>query len=155
MTSTVLVGDPLRRRPPRTPGSFNAPAAGRCDAGIVGLRCLIVDDNFGFLEAARDLLGRQGINVVGVASSGREAHERLGQLEPDVMLVDVDLGEESGFDLARELAESKRQAPPIVLISAYGEHDLVDLIAASPALGFLSKAQLSGEAIRGLLERAR
>jgi DNA-binding NarL/FixJ family response regulator len=121
----------------------------------VGLRCLIVDDNFGFLEAARDLLGRQGINVVGVASSGREARERLGQLQPDVMLVDVDLGDESGFDIARQLADSARHAPPVVLISTYSEPDLADLIAASPALGFLSKAQLSGEAIRGLLERAR
>jgi DNA-binding NarL/FixJ family response regulator len=121
----------------------------------VRLRCLIVDDNSGFLAAASDVLGRQGINVVGVASSGREARERLGQLQPDVMLVDVDLGEESGFELARQLAESERHAPPVVLISTYGERDLVDLIAASPALGFLSKAQLSGEAIRGLLERAR
>jgi DNA-binding NarL/FixJ family response regulator len=119
----------------------------------VGLRCLIVDDNSGFLAAARDVLGRQGINVVGVASSGREAREQLGQLQPDVMLVDVDLGEESGFDVARELAESERHAPAVVLISTYAERDLADLIAASPALGFLSKAQLSGEAIRGLLER--
>jgi DNA-binding NarL/FixJ family response regulator len=120
----------------------------------VRLRCLIVDDNAGFLAAARDVLGRQEIDVVGVASSGREARERLGQLQPDVMLVDVDLGEESGFDLARELAESDHHAPPVVLISAYGEHDLADLIAASPALGFLSKAQLSGEAIRGLVDGA-
>ena len=119
------------------------------------LRCLIVDDNAGFLAAARDVLGRQEIDVVGVASSGREARERLGQLQPDLMLVDVYLGEESGFDLARQLAESERHAPPVVLISTYAEHDFPELIATSPALGFVSKAQLSGDAIRGLLERAR
>ena len=69
------------------------------------------------------------------------------------MLLDVDLGEESGFDLARQLAESERHTPPIVLISTYGERDMADLIAVSPALGFLSKSQLSGETIRGLLQR--
>ena len=121
----------------------------------MGPRCLIVDDNAAFLAAARDTLGRQGINVVGVASSGQEAPEPPRPLQLDLMLVDVDLGDENGFDLARQLAESDRQAPPIVLISTYGEHDLADLIAGSPALGFVSKAHLSGEAIRGLLERAR
>jgi DNA-binding NarL/FixJ family response regulator len=119
----------------------------------VALRCLIVDDNDDFLAAARDLLSRQGISVVGVASSGAEALERLGELQPDVTLIDVDLGDESGFDLARRFAETERGAPRVVLISTYAEGDVADLIAASHVAGFVSKSQLSGDAIRDLLER--
>lgn len=117
------------------------------------MRCLIVDDNDDFLAAARDLLGRQGISVVGVASSGSEALERLGELQPDVTLIDVDLGDESGLDLARRFAETERAAPRVVLISTYAEGDVADLIAASHAVGFVSKSQLSGDAIRDLLDR--
>jgi DNA-binding LytR/AlgR family response regulator len=68
------------------------------------------------------------------------------------MLVDIDLGPESGFDLARRLAESA--APPVILISTYAEEDYADLIAGSPALGFLPKATLSAAAISGMLDGA-
>jgi CheY-like chemotaxis protein len=119
------------------------------------LRLLIVDDNARFLEAARDLLEREGMTVVGVASTSVEALERVDELRPDVTLVDIDLGEESGFDLARRLAHSdSTEAPPVVLISTYAEQDLRDLIDASPAVGFMSKSDLSGRAIRQLLENA-
>jgi DNA-binding NarL/FixJ family response regulator len=116
----------------------------------MALRCLIVDDNAGFLAVARDVLGRQGISVVGVASSGAEALERLHELHPDVTLIDVDLGDESGFDVAHRFSERER----VVLISTYAERDFTDLIEASDALGFLSKSQLSGDAIRDLLGRS-
>jgi len=56
------------------------------------LRCLIVDDSRRFLEAARSLLEREGIAVVGVASTSAEALRRAEELKPDVALVDVDLG---------------------------------------------------------------
>jgi CheY-like chemotaxis protein len=56
------------------------------------LRCLIVDDSPRFLAAARGLLERQGIAVVGVASSGAEALRRVAELRPDVTLLDIDLG---------------------------------------------------------------
>ena len=119
------------------------------------LRLLIVDDNARFLEAARDLLEREGMTVVGVASTSVEALERVDELRPDVTLVDIDLGEESGFDLARRLAHSdSTEAPPVVLISTYAEQDLRDLIDASPAVGFMSKSDLSGRGIRQLLETA-
>jgi DNA-binding NarL/FixJ family response regulator len=68
------------------------------------LRCLIVDDNPGFLAAARDLLECQGVSVVGVASTSAEARRRSRELRPDVTLVDIDLGGESGFDVVRALA---------------------------------------------------
>jgi CheY-like chemotaxis protein len=120
----------------------------------VELRCLIVDDNADFLTAARDLLGRQGISVVGVAMSGVDALERLHELRPDVALIDVDLGDESGVELARQFAEQGEAAPRVVLISAYAELDVADLVEASPAVGFVSKSQLSGERIRDVLASA-
>ena len=116
------------------------------------VRLLIVDDNMHFLEAARDLLEREGITVVALASTSAEALKHADELQPDVTLVDIDLGGESGFDLARQLADRARGNPlPVVLISTYAEQDLRDLIADSPAVGFLSKSDLSGRAIHALL----
>jgi CheY-like chemotaxis protein len=116
------------------------------------LRLLIVDDNAHFREAASGLLEQEGIAVVAVASTSAEALERVAELRPDAALVDVDLGEESGFDLAIRLADaSSGDGFRVVLISTYAEHDLRDLVEASPAVGFLSKANLSGPAIRRLL----
>jgi DNA-binding NarL/FixJ family response regulator len=116
------------------------------------VRCLIVDDSQPFLDAARSLLERQGITVVGVASTTAEALERATELRPDVTLVDINLGDESGLDLARELSRRGVGAPShLILISAQAEQDYADLIAESPAAGFLSKTALSADAIRDLL----
>lgn len=105
------------------------------------LRVLIVDDSRHFLEAAQSLLECHGIDVVGVASTGADAIRRVGELSPDVTLIDVDLGDESGFDVARQVDG------PVILISAYSADDLEDLIEASPAIGFLPKSSLSGRSI--------
>jgi len=116
------------------------------------LRCLIVDDSPRFLAAARGLLERQGISIVGVASNSAEALQRVGELRPDVTLLDIDLGGESGLELARLLHDQADQAPaPVILISTHAEQDYAELIAASPAVGFLPKTALSGDAIRDLL----
>jgi two-component system nitrate/nitrite response regulator NarL len=115
------------------------------------LRSLIVDDNSQFLGAARDLLERQGVDVVAVASTGAEAVRLAGDLRPDVTLVDIDLGAESGFDVARELVDSV--GARVILISTYAERDFTDLIAASPALGFVAKSDLSANAIHAALDR--
>jgi DNA-binding NarL/FixJ family response regulator len=116
------------------------------------MRLLIVDDSTHFLAAARDLLEREGMTVVAVASTIAEALRLADELEPDVTLVDVDLGDESGLDLARQLAAVTRRAPStVILISASPEQDLVDLLDESPAIGFVSKSDLSGRAIAGLV----
>jgi CheY-like chemotaxis protein len=116
------------------------------------LRCLIVDDSLRFLDAARGLLERQGVIVVGVASNGADALRQAGELRPDVTLLDIDLGGESGLELARRLHDQAGQAPaPVILISTHAEQDYAELIAASPAIGFLAKTALSGDAIRALL----
>ena len=117
------------------------------------LRCLIVDDSPHFLDAARALLQRQGVTVVGVATNGSDALRRVQELWPDVTLVDIDLGGESGFDLARRLSADGggTALSPVILVSTRDEQDYAELIATSPALGFVSKAELSGDAIRALL----
>ncbi|HEY0620449.1 MAG TPA: response regulator transcription factor [Kribbella sp.] len=114
------------------------------------LRCLIVDDSPRFLAAARGLLEREGISVVGVASTGAEAVRRAAELRPDVTLVDIDLGGQSGFEVVRQLL-GEAEAGPAILISTHSEEDYADLIAASPALGFLPKTTLSAGAITRLL----
>jgi len=116
------------------------------------LRCVIVDDSPRFLNAARGLLEREGISVVGVASTGAEAVRRVTELQPDVTLVDIDLGGQSGFDVIRRLyREADMGRSPVILISAHAEEDYADLIAASRAVGFLPKTTLSGQAIRNVL----
>ena len=117
----------------------------------MALRSLIVDDNTHFLAAARHLLEREGVEVVGVASSSAEAIQLAGELRPDVALVDIDLGQESGLEVARLLAGGAGEGSRVVLISAYSENDFADLIAASPAVGFLSKAELSAANLREVL----
>ena len=112
------------------------------------LRCLIVDDSPRFLDAARCLLERQGIMVVGVASTSAQALQQATQLRPDIALLDIDLGGESGFDLARRLSREARLVHTrMILISTHAEQDFTELIEASPAVGFLSKSALSADAI--------
>jgi DNA-binding NarL/FixJ family response regulator len=118
----------------------------------MNVRCLIVDDSRRFLDAARGLLERQGLSVVGEASTGADALRLAAELRPDVTLVDIDLGGESGFEVARRLSQQAvAEASRMILISTHAEEDYAELIAASPAIGFLSKSELSGGAIRALL----
>jgi CheY-like chemotaxis protein len=116
------------------------------------LRCVVVDDNPAFVVAATSLLEREGMTVLGAAATMAEALRLTAELRPDVLLVDIDLGAESGLELTRRLARSAGFAPPVILISTYAEADYADLIADSPAVGFLSKTALSAAAIRRLLE---
>jgi CheY-like chemotaxis protein len=114
----------------------------------VSPRVLIVDDSRSFLEAARALLEREGLTVAAVATSGAEALRCVEAYRPDVVLVDISLGEESGLDLARRLVEQgQNHGPTVILISTHGESEFADLIAASPAAGFLPKEDLSAGAI--------
>jgi CheY-like chemotaxis protein len=111
-----------------------------------------VDDSRVFLEAASKLLERQGLAVVGTASTSAEALTRIRELEPDVTIVDIDLNGESGFDLAWQLAASADGPPPrTVLTSARREWEFAELVAVTPVLGFISKDELSADAIRDLL----
>jgi DNA-binding NarL/FixJ family response regulator len=115
----------------------------------VALRCVIVDDNGGFQDAARSLLERDAIEVVGVAANSAQARSRVAELHPDVVLVDIALGKESGLELARTLASE--DPAKLILISTHLEADFADLIAASPAVGFIAKTEFSARAVRDLL----
>jgi CheY-like chemotaxis protein len=112
------------------------------------VRCLLVDDNDAFLEAASVLLEREGVTVVGVASNTAEALRQVGALRPDVILIDIGLGTESGFDLARLLAkDGVGGSAEMIMISARAETDYRELVAESPAAGFLAKSELSARGI--------
>ena len=114
------------------------------------LSCLIVDDSEEFLASARRLLSLQGVRVVGSASHGDEALTLADTLSPDVTLVDVELGDEDGIDLARRLtaAGSSRH---VILISLRDRGELAELIAGSGALGFLRKDVLDAQAVADLI----
>lgn len=124
-------------------------------------RCLIVDDNESFLEIAVASLTGDELDVVGTATTSAEALREVAELRVDVVLVDINLGEESGFELARMLVEHfPRLASGVVLISTRAERDLGGLIKESSAAGFVPKLQLSAHAVlkvvasRSLSERA-
>jgi CheY-like chemotaxis protein len=142
------------RSPPHGTMSFQLAGmrAGAPTCDPEPMRCIIVDDSPRFLDAARGLLERQGLTVVGVASNSAEALQRIVELRPDVTLLDIDLGGESGLELARRLHDQAGQPPaPVILISTHAEQDYAELIAASPAIGFLAKSALSADAILDLL----
>jgi CheY-like chemotaxis protein len=115
-------------------------------------RCLIVDDSERFLAVARHLLRREGVEVVGTASTQREALQRAGELHPDVVLVDISLAGETGFEVTRRLVEAfPHLRYGIVLISTRDPADYAELIAASPAVGFLPKHLLPARAVLDML----
>lgn len=117
------------------------------------ITCLIVDDNTSFLEAARVYLERDGLIVAGVATNSAEALQQAQTLRSDVILVDVSLGDESGFDLVRRLVDDGlAEDTTVILISTRAEEDVADLIAASPAAGILPKSELSARAIRRFVD---
>ena len=131
------------------------PRPGCCDAETVSLRLLIVDDSEQFLRAATSSLGRNGIEVVGTATSSAAALEQVAGLRPDVVLVDVGLGEESGFDLTRQLVDAYPYlASRVVLISTRAEDDYGELVETSPAAGFIPKSELSVSAVRELIAQS-
>ena len=118
----------------------------------VRLRCLIVDDNEPFLEIAAASLAGVELDVLGTATTSAEALRQVAEQQPDVVLVDINLGEESGFELARALVDRFPQlASGVVLISSRAEQDFGGLIKASHAAGFIPKTQLSAAAVRELV----
>jgi DNA-binding response OmpR family regulator len=122
----------------------------------MALRCLLVDDDALFLESAGALLEVEGI-LVDTASTGAQAVRLAGELRPDFVLLDLRLGAESGFEVAREIQKAwpstapSQDGPRIIFISTHSESDFGRLIEASPVLGFIPKSSLSARAVRELL----
>jgi DNA-binding NarL/FixJ family response regulator len=116
-------------------------------------RVLIVDDNCAFRAAARQLLERAGFSVVAEAESGAGGLDEAKAYSPDVAIVDVQLPDFDGFEVAERLSDL--DAPPrVILISSLDGADFGALVTASSALGFISKADLSGSLIKALLAQA-
>lgn len=118
------------------------------------LRCVLVDDDASFLDAATKLLERDGVTVAGVASTGADAVAVVDRERRDVVLDDITLGTESGFDVARRLAENRTEAA-VILISTHAEADFAELIETSPAVGFVPKSDLSGSIVKRLASEPR
>jgi DNA-binding NarL/FixJ family response regulator len=105
---------------------------------------LIVDDYPPFRESARGLLEGGGFDVVGEAEDGADALRLAGELEPEVVLLDVHLPDLDGFEVARRLSELE-PAPEVVLTSS--RDDYAPLVEASAARSFIRKDALSAEAL--------
>ncbi len=113
---------------------------------------LIVDDHPSFRGSARAILEAEGFAVVGEASTGAAAVEAAERLRPDVVLLDVQLPDRSGFEVCSVLRGLNGSAPEIVLVSSRDACDYGGLIASCGACGFVPKAELSGDAVSALLE---
>ena len=116
-------------------------------------RVLIVDDHQTFRSVARELLESEGFEVVGESEDGISGIEAAASLRPDLVLLDVQLPDLTGFEVARRLVE---QGVPmsVVLTSSRDASSYGDQVASSGAVGFIPKAELSGPALRGLLKQA-
>jgi DNA-binding NarL/FixJ family response regulator len=116
----------------------------------VAITLLIVDDHAGFRAAARQLLEAEGFDVVGEAEDGASALEAIGRLEPDVVLLDVQLPDMNGFDVAAKVTANGSGAA-IVLVSSRDGSDFGPLVLESGARGFIPKGELSGERLTDLI----
>jgi DNA-binding NarL/FixJ family response regulator len=112
---------------------------------------LIVDDHAAFRASARMLLESEGFEIVGEAIDGGSAVEQAATLSPDLVLLDVHLPDIDGFDVADRVLAADG-APDVILISSRDGGELAPRIEASRARGFVSKADLSGESLRALLD---
>jgi DNA-binding NarL/FixJ family response regulator len=114
----------------------------------MGRTVLVVDDHAGFRASARALLEAEGYVVVGEAADGASALSAVGDLRPEVVLLDVQLPDLDGFVIAERLAETDAA---VVLVSSRSISSFRRRLAASPALGFIGKNDLSGEALAAVL----
>jgi DNA-binding NarL/FixJ family response regulator len=111
---------------------------------------LIVDDHPSFRASARRLLESEGFDVVGEAEDGMSALDAVALLHPDVVLLDVQLPDINGFDVAARLTENGG-SPAIVLTSSRDVEDLGFLAGRNGVRGFVPKSELSGSALEALL----
>jgi DNA-binding NarL/FixJ family response regulator len=122
-----------------------------CHDLVMGLTVLIVDDHPSFRASARAMLESEGFDVVGEAEDGASAVEAVRALSPDVVLLDVQLPDMTGFDVCAAIQDRNGGTPEIVLVSSRDVSDYGELVAASCACGFVPKGELSGELLADLL----
>jgi DNA-binding NarL/FixJ family response regulator len=112
---------------------------------------LIVDDHPSFRASARAILEAGGFVVVGEAADGAAALAEAERLHPDVVLLDVQLPDMTGFDVCGRIAELNGAAPAVVFVSSRDRADYGELVDTSGARGFVPKDELSGEALAALV----
>jgi len=117
----------------------------------VSPRVLVVDDHADFRASARALLEADGFEVVGEAATGAEAIAAAGRLRPGLVLLDIRLPDLDGFAVAQRLAELA-EPPEVVLVSSRDAVVYGPRLAEAPARGFLPKSELTGAALRQLLQ---
>jgi DNA-binding NarL/FixJ family response regulator len=113
---------------------------------------LIVDDHPSFRATARALLEAEGFDVVGEAENGVAGLRQAKKLQPDVVLLDVQLPDFDGFEVATRLTGGNGSGPKVVLTSSRDGSDFGPLVPRSGARGFIPKAELSGAALKAVLE---
>lgn len=114
-------------------------------------RIVIVDDDPAFLATVRLVLEAEGFTVVGEALTGLDGVAVATELDADIVLVDVNLPDIDGFEVVNRLA-GKQDAPPVVLTSIRSAKDYGSLVERSLARGFITKADITGEALAEFLE---
>ena len=111
---------------------------------------MIVDDHDGFRALARALLQAEGFEVVGEAADGKSGLEAAAELAPDLVLLDVQLPDADGFDIADRLAAASNP-PAVVLVSTRDATSYRRRLATTTARGFIPKGELSGAALLALV----
>ena len=118
---------------------------------VVAWRLLVVDDHAGFRARARSMLEEAGFDVVGEVGDAAGAVAAISAFRPQVVILDVQLPDGNGFDVARDLAAAG-DPPAVILISSREASDFGRKIERSGVLGFIWKGELSGAAVRALIE---
>ncbi len=111
---------------------------------------LIVDDHAAFRAVARTVLARSGFEVIGEAVDGEDALLVAARIEPDIVVLDVQLPGITGFEVARQL-RAKPNPPVVVLVSTADAADYGRRIGKSGAVGFITKSNLSGDTLHAIL----
>lgn len=113
---------------------------------------LVVDDQAPFRAAERAVLNRlPGFALVAEAASGEEAIDLAAELAPDLVLMDINMGEIDGIEATRRITSSRPETK-VILVSTYGLEDLPAGAMSSGAIGYINKDELSPRAIRRIWE---
>ena len=113
------------------------------------IRVVAADDHAAYLRATTETLTRAGLEVVGISMSGQGAIEDVRTHAPDVALVDLRMPGMSGTEVARAVRARYPQTR-VVILSAYGDHEIVRLAIAAGATGYVTKDSSPEELVRAI-----